>query len=99
MVVTILMADVDPERADDLVGAYRTGVRDLEPGIVETFLLHDARDGATWRIVTVWESREALEAMRATGRVPRGVEFFRAAGATPALAVLGVVEHARPLAS
>jgi quinol monooxygenase YgiN len=94
MVVTILQAAVDPARAPELVRAYREGVADLEPGIVETFLLQDARDDAQWQIVTVWSSREALEEMRATGRTPRGVEFFQAAGAAPALTVLGVVEHA-----
>ncbi len=99
MVVTILTAEVDPARAQDLVSAYHKGVRDPEAGIVETFLLQDARDDTQWRIVTVWAAREALDAMRATGRVPRGVEFFQAAGAAPALTVLGVVDHARPLAA
>lgn len=94
MVVTILQAEVDPERAPDLVTAYREGVGELEPGIVDTYLLHDARDERQWRIVTVWRSLEALEAMRASGQTPRGVQFFAAAGAQAALSVLGVVEHA-----
>ncbi|MBN9325911.1 MAG: hypothetical protein BGO38_12410 [Cellulomonas sp. 73-145] len=97
MVVTILQAEVDPVRAADLVGAYREGVGELEPGIVETYLLHDARDDTQWRIVTVWASLEALDAMRASGQTPRGVQFFAAAGAQATLTVLGVVEHAAAL--
>ena len=94
MVVTILQAEVDPARAPDLVAAYRAGVGELEPGIVETYLLPDARDETQWRIVTVWASLETLDAMRASGQTPRGVQFFAAAGAQAALTVLGVVEHA-----
>ena len=94
MVVTILQAEVDPARAPDLVAAYREGIGELEPGIVEPYLLHDARDDTQWRIVTVWASLEALQAMRAAGQTPRGVQFFAAAGATAALSVHDVVEHA-----
>ena len=71
MVVTILQAEVDPARAPDLVAAYREGIGELEPGIVETYLLHDARDDTQWRIVTGWASLEALQAMRAAGQTPR----------------------------
>jgi hypothetical protein len=42
-----------------------------------------------WRIETLWESRQALDAMRGTG-TPRGVQIFRAAGAEPSLTVLDV---------
>jgi heme-degrading monooxygenase HmoA len=93
MVITILEANVAPERFDDLERAYREGTAQLPPDIVETFLVRDARGHAQYRIVTVWASRAALEAMRASGVTPKGVQIFQAAGATPELSVLEVVVH------
>ena len=60
MVVTILQAEVDPARAPDLVAAYREGIGELEPGIVETYLLHDARDDTQWRIVTLLAKQQPM---------------------------------------
>jgi hypothetical protein len=51
--------------------------------------LHDARDDAQWRIVTVWESAEA---MRVSEPVPRGPAPLRVAGS--AFEVVGQA-HAR----
>jgi len=39
----------------------------------------------------MWESAEALAAMRAGGGTPRGILIFRAAGAEPTVSVLEVV--------
>ena len=47
-----------------------------------------------WRILTVWENREALDAMRSSGETPRGVLMFRSAKAEPALSVFEIVQHA-----
>jgi len=95
MVMTVLEAQVARDRIEDLERAYREGTAALPPEIVETFLVRDARDGALFRIVTVWVSREALEKMRAAPEKPKGVQMFEAAGATPKLAVLDVVDHRR----
>lgn len=94
MVVTVFEARVEAARAQDLRQAYEDGIGELDPGIVETFLLHDARDDSLWRILTVWAGRDALDAMRATGQPPRGVTFFRAAGAEPTLSISDVIAHA-----
>ncbi len=94
MVTTILEARVAPEKADMLEEAYRQGVQHLDAGIVQTFLLHSSKEPDLWQIVTVWESRAALDEMRQTASVPRGVLMFRAAGAEPMLAVFDVVAHA-----
>jgi hypothetical protein len=58
-------------------------------------LVQDINDRMLWRIETLWESREALAAMRGMG-TPRGVLIFRAAGAEPVPAVLDVVEELTP---
>lgn len=95
MVITMLEATVSPEQVHNLQTEFKQAIQEWEAGIVETFLAQDMRDPATWRVITVWQSREALDAMRATGRTPRGVLMFRAAQAEPSLTVLGVAAHGR----
>ena len=95
MVITSLDAQVAPDRWQILEQAYRDAIRELEPGIVETFLLHNSREANAWKILTVWESRAVLDAMRASKQTPRGVLIFRAAGAEPALTVSEVVSYTR----
>ncbi len=97
MVITVLQAQVATEHVATLERIYREETAGaIDPGIVETYLVQNMREPATWQIITVWESREALDAMRATGETPRGIVIFRAAGAEPALTILRVAEHATP---
>lgn len=95
MVITSLDGRVDPDKWQILEQAYRDAIRELDDGIVETFLLHNSREPNAWQIVTVWESRAVLDAMRASKQTPRGVLIFRAAGAEPALTILDVVSDIR----
>ncbi len=94
MVITKLEAHVAPEKWQALEQAYKEAIAHLEPGIVETFLLHGLKEPAVWQIVTVWESRAALDEMRNSGQTPRGVLIFRAAGAEPTLSIFDVDSHA-----
>jgi heme-degrading monooxygenase HmoA len=94
MVVTILEAQIAPDKAARLEVAYTQGIEHLDEGIMQTFLLRSSKDASLWQIVTVWQSREALEAMRRSGETPRGVLMFRAADAEPVLSVFDVVAHA-----
>lgn len=92
-VLTVLTAQVALERHADLRDAYRALVEDARPpGLVRSMLVRDASSGTAWRIETLWESREALAAMRSTG-TPGGILVFRAAGAEPTLALLEVVDE------
>jgi heme-degrading monooxygenase HmoA len=94
MVITILEAPIAPETAPQLQAAFNQAIQDLDAGITETFLVRDLKDPRVWRIMTIWESREALDAMRQSGETPRGVLMFRAAAAEPSLSVLEVLAHA-----
>lgn len=87
MLMTVLEAKVDPEKTSLLEQDFRQGIEHLDAGIVQTFLLRGVGASDLWRILTVWESREALDAMRASGETPRGVLIFRAAGAEPSLSI------------
>jgi heme-degrading monooxygenase HmoA len=96
-VLTVLEAHVPQDRHADLLSAYRSAAHDaFPPGLVRSMLLQVANDRTLWRIQTLWESREALDAMRATGSTPRGIQIFRSAGAEPTLTVLDVQDELSP---
>lgn len=93
MVMTVLEAQVAPEQWATLEKTYSDAVKTLDPGLVQTFLMHNLKSPNTWQIASLWESREALDAMRNSGQTPRGVLIFRAAGADPALSLFAVASH------
>lgn len=96
MVMTILEAQVAPGRWDALRKSYEARARLPESGaIVESFLIQGTDDGSTWRIVTVWRDREALDAMRGSGETPTGVLIFRDADAEPRLTIFTVWANPR----
>lgn len=96
LVVTVLDAQVAPERTPDLEAAYTEAARGPFPaGFVRSTLLRLANDPTLWRIETIWQSHEALAAMRRLGK-PRGLQIFEAAGAQPTLAVLDAVAEIVP---
>jgi heme-degrading monooxygenase HmoA len=93
MVVTMLEAEVPEGNAERLVDSFKAGGGSLPPPIRETFLLRES-GGDLWRIVTVWESAEALDGYRASVDTPGGVLMFRSAGADPTLTIFEVAAHA-----
>ena len=93
MVVTMLEARVKEDQSGVLVERFGAVGNSLPPAILESFLLHDTGSD-TWRIVTVWTSREALDGYRDSVETPEGVRMFRAAGAEPAQTVWEVAAHA-----
>ena len=96
LVVTVLDAQVAPERTPDLEAAYTEAARGPFPaGFVRSTLLRLASDPTLWRIETIWQSHEALAAMRRVGK-PRGLQIFEAAGAHPTLTVLDAVAEVVP---
>lgn len=96
MVITRLKARLTPNQAEMLKAVYAKEQGHFPPGLVESFLVQGQADPSDWRILTVWESQEALDAMRAPGKTPRGLEMFREAGAEPELKILNVDQHLRP---
>jgi quinol monooxygenase YgiN len=96
MVMTILEAQVAPERWDALRKSYEARARLPESGaIVESFLIQGTEDASTWRIVTVWRDQDALDAMRSSGETPTGVIIFRDADAEPRLTIFTVWANPR----
>ena len=93
MLVTMLEAEVTDENARELVASFEAETDSLPTAIRETFLLRES-GGDRWRLVTVWESREALDGYRASVETPGGVVMFRSAGAEPMLTIFEVAAHA-----
>ena len=94
MVLTILEAQVAAEKAAKLEATYKQAVQHLDAGITQTLLLRSLKEPSLWQIVTMWQSREVLDAIRQTGDTPRGVLIFRAVEAEPSLSVFEVMAHA-----
>ena len=91
MVITVLEARLEIARTADVVEAYAQISKQPRPaGLVRSQLVQGLNDPSVWQIQTVWESREALAAMRAAG-TPAGVLVFRGAGAEPTLSMFEVV--------
>lgn len=92
MVLTVLEASVATGHEAALQAAFRTATSgELPKGLIRTELLRDSVDHTRWRIQTLWESREALAAMRTAG-TPAGVLMFRAAGVEPVLSIHEIVD-------
>jgi heme-degrading monooxygenase HmoA len=94
MMITVLEAHVPVDRHDDVERVFREGMTDLPESIVESYLTRDTKDPSRFRLSTVWRNLEALEAMRASGVKPKGVQMFEAVGATATLTIFEVVVHA-----
>ena len=95
MVMTILEARVDRRHWTALKTIYRTETQTLDPGIVQTFLIQGKPDNHLWRILTVWESQAALDAMHQSGEIPGGVRIFQTAQVQPTLGVFDLVGEAK----
>jgi heme-degrading monooxygenase HmoA len=93
MVMTILEGRVSNEYWTVLEQAYQEGSHIQEPGLVQSFLIHSSREADLWHILTLWSSREALEAMRKSNETPRGVLMFRQAHTEPLLSIFDVVQE------
>jgi heme-degrading monooxygenase HmoA len=85
MYVTIVEGAVETAREDDLRSVWEeTTSAPLPDGFIESSLL---RADGTWRIVTVWESKEAVMAMRASGEKPAALVMFERAGSEPSVSM------------
>ena len=85
MILTILEAHVKEKYWQELPKIYRDLAIDKPEGLVQSYLAQDKKQLDVWRILTFWQSQEALDAMRATGRTPTGVAIFQRVQAEPTL--------------
>ncbi len=94
MVMTMLQAEVAPDREKDLLAAYRqTAEAPQPPFVLRSFLVRDPDHRTHWRIMTVFRSREELEMMRASAETPRGIQIFQAAGVSPTFSLFEIADQ------
>ncbi len=94
MILTQLEAKVSPEQWDALKQAFHEAGQQLPSAIERSYLIQDEAERETWRILTFWQSRQALQDYRASVETPGGVLMFRAAGAEPSLSICEVIDRA-----
>jgi hypothetical protein len=90
MVLTILEAEVEKRNWGVLKEAYELMTRKIPLTIKSSFLAQDQSNNAVWRILTIWESQEALTAMRESAKTPTGVLIFEKANAKPKLTIYDI---------
>jgi quinol monooxygenase YgiN len=93
-ILTIVTADVDQGRGQELIAAYESLLAGgLPDGLLETRLLGDG-DGH-WAIHSLWRDRAALDAMRAAPEAPAAPALFRRFSAEPTLTIMPVLADSR----
>lgn len=79
MLMTIVEGKVSERNWPKLKEAYKVALENLPVGLIKTFLIQNISDALSWRIISIWESQEALEKMRNSGETPKAILVFRAA--------------------
>lgn len=92
MVMTVLEGKIPPDKSSILLEAYKETIKNLPPEIIKTYLVKNTKDENTWRTMTIWCSKEALEEMKKQG-TPAGVVMFRVAGIEPTLSIYEIAEY------
>ena len=89
-VMTVLEAQVAPERRQELTDMYKGSAARLPRQMLHTYLLQSATDPDCRRGISVWRSQTALDEYRCSVATPGGVVMFRAVGAEPKLTIWNV---------
>jgi hypothetical protein len=89
-VMTVLEAHVPAERWADLERAFAGLDAGKPAALIDSYLAQGITDPTIWRLVGVWQSREALDAYRTTVPAPGGVLLFRAVGVEPSMTMFEV---------
>jgi heme-degrading monooxygenase HmoA len=78
---------VPPPRKKEFEDGYSSiKTSSLPQGLERSFLLRSTRESGTYIIETIWSSREALDAMRSSGK-PKAVALFEQVGVSPTVEI------------
>ena len=83
MFVTRLHGDVAQENWNRLQQHYDRLVHSLPEGLIETFLIQNTEQPTSWEILTIWQSEESYESIRAHKKTEACEMLFLEAEALP----------------
>lgn len=87
-VLTFVKGEVQSPKIGEFEAGYAALKKEPRPpGLEQSYLLKNTEKPETYTIVSIWESREALEKMRSSGREPAAPALFKKFGATPQLEI------------
>ena len=87
-VLTFVKGEVQASKIREFEAGYATLKKESLPsGLEQSYLLKNTEKPETYTIVSIWESHEALEKMRSSGREPAAPALFKKFGATPQLEI------------
>ncbi len=87
LAMSILEGEVTADKISRLETNFAEGIKVLDPGVIRMFLI---KNGTKCKIITLWDNKEAVTAMKIKG-TPKGVLMFRHAGVEPTALVYEVV--------
>lgn len=96
MVITVLEAEVPPERQEELRRTFEQGDEEPRPDALHESYLVKLRDTNTCQMITVWKSMQGLLDYRNSVETPGGILVFRSVGAEPKLSVSEVLHRLEP---
>jgi quinol monooxygenase YgiN len=89
-VMTVLEGKVGAERWAELDQRFAQLGGQRPAQLVQSFLAQSEADPTIWRLIAVWQSRQALDEYRAAAPTPGGVLLFRSLGVEPAMAIFEI---------
>ena len=76
MILITMEAQVAPELEPRLIRAFNHAMNNHPPGVVQSLLTRDAQEPTIWRVLTIWESQETLEAHYKSGAIMPSAHVF-----------------------
>ncbi len=83
MFVVTMEAQVPPEQEERLTRAFAHVMKHRPDSVVQSMLMRDNLDPTLWRVLTVWDSREAADAYYVSNTNLPGAYVFHLSGLVP----------------
>ena len=94
MIITTLDSTVDQDKWDELRAKFKKMAETIPPQMLQTFLIQNSHELKSWKVITVWKSKEEFMEYRKSVQspIPEGIALFRSVGSEPVPALFTVPE-------
>jgi len=75
-ILVTMEAQVAPELEPRLIRAFNHAMSNHPPGVIQSLLTRDVQEPTIWRVLTIWESHEMLEAHYKSGAIMPSAHVF-----------------------